>query len=140
MNVATSLLMLMPVIALLGFETWRMIVKKRKRFADRPDLSPEESQRQFNATDLSSVDFQMFIRQIAEATDIPQGKLRPTDRFDLELAPTKGWEFDDGLNLLPEVLQEKFGGDCEDFDLQCSPTVGEMLSVVARVRAATPIE
>jgi len=135
MNAAGTLFALSGVIALVVFATRRMIAKKRERFAGRPNVSPEELQRQFDTTGLSPIEFALFLRQITEATDIPQGKLRPSDRFERELAPVRGWEYDDGLNLLPEMLQEKFGGECRDFDLKRNPTLGELLSAVARVRS-----
>jgi hypothetical protein len=37
----------------------------------------------------------------------PAGCLRPSDRFDVELAPAKGWEFDDGLGRLTAVAEER---------------------------------
>ena len=37
----------------------------------------------------------------------PNGKLCPPDRFEVELAPTKGWEFDDGLEM-PTIWSVKW--------------------------------
>jgi len=77
---------------------------------------------------------QTCLSHVADLTGVPVGKLRPTDRFDTGLAPPRGWEFDDGLGLLPDALQETFGVDAENFDLGQNPTIGDLLSAVARAR------
>ena len=73
-----------------------------------------------------------FLNAIARAADIPRGFIRPKDRFDAELAPEKGWEFDDGIALLPMVLASEFGGTAEEYDLSKNPTVIELFSVTVR--------
>ena len=60
----------------------------------------------------------------------PRGGIRPKDRFDAELASEHGWEFDDGIALLPSVLASEFGGAPEDYDLSKNPTVIGLLTLV----------
>ena len=35
--------------------------------------------------------------ELSSILDVPPGKLLPSDRFDIELAPTKGYEFNDQI-------------------------------------------
>jgi len=42
---------------------------------------------------------------VAEELGIPVGKLRPSDRFDAELAPAWGNEFDSGVAILAYDLK-----------------------------------
>ena len=48
--------------------------------------------------------------EIASATEVPAGLIRPTDRFDQELAPVKGFEIVSKI----EELQEVFTRRCKD--------------------------
>lgn len=73
-----------------------------------------------------------FLDAVARAADIPRGVIRPGDRFDAELAPERGWEFDDGIALLPSVLASEFGGTAEEYDLSKNPTVIELFTLAVR--------
>ena len=112
---------------------WRMLLRKRKRFQDRSDLSCEDLQKLFTATGLDGQEMDDFLEIVAEAAEIPSAKLRPGDRFDGNLAPEKGWELDDGLELLPLALQRRFGGSPEDYDLITNATLVDLLVAVDRV-------
>ena len=126
-------------IALLGgtlivlwflIENWRMLRNKRRRFVHRQALDMGELQSLFPDSRLTLDDFTEFLIYVERATDVPKQYLRPEDRFDTQLAPVRGWEFDDGLILLPEVLQRRFGGDLEAYDLTTSSTLADLLRVV----------
>jgi len=68
------------------------------RFSGRRPLTAEELWREFY--EQRGVPLEMveeILQVIAEAAGVPAGLIRPADRFDSELAPEKGWEFDDGL-------------------------------------------
>ena len=43
-----------------------------------------------------------ILHHVSGEVQMPIGKLRPDDEFKNELAPTKGWEFDNGMSLLFE--------------------------------------
>jgi len=113
-------------------ETARMLRQKRARFRTRPELPLDELERLFSTRTVTRCDLDRFLTRVERATDIPKGKLRPDDRFAVELAPVRGWEFDDGLNLLPLVLQRDFGGSIEDYDLGSDATVKTLLAAVQR--------
>ena len=50
-------------------------------------------------SDVTAADVERTYTWISEATGIPAGALRPGDRFDRELKPRAGWEYDDPLSL-----------------------------------------
>jgi hypothetical protein len=56
---------------------------------------------------ISKVDLEAAFREVGRLLGVPAGCLRPSDRFDVELAPAKGWEFDDGLGRLTAVAEER---------------------------------
>jgi hypothetical protein len=45
------------------------------------------------------------LQEVAAAIHVPATRLRPTDRFSVELAPAKGWEIDDGTALLAQTIR-----------------------------------
>jgi hypothetical protein len=72
--------------------------KRRLRFQDRPDMSKEEFFSTYYAdSGIAKETVFEVLTEIANAIEIPATKIRPADRFDAELAPVKGWEYDDGL-------------------------------------------
>lgn len=81
---------------------------RRNRFEKRADLSIAEAWEGFCKS--NGVPFkaaQEALELIENATGIPRAKLIPGDRFSEELAPAKGWEFDDGLLELGWALEAK---------------------------------
>jgi hypothetical protein len=120
--------------AILWAATNRMIGKKQARLDARSALSAEDLHRAYVASNLSSTDLESIFLLIERATDLPRDKLRPTDGFDRELAPAKGWEFDDGLLLLPSAMQRAFGGTVDEYDLGKNPTIADLVATVSRVK------
>jgi hypothetical protein len=75
--------------------------KKRDRFKDRENLSPEQIFDMFYRETGCPRELVMDLwNEVADVLEIEPGKLRPTDRFDKELAAVEGWEFDDDLTAL----------------------------------------
>jgi hypothetical protein len=48
-----------------------------------------------------------LLHELAGVVGATPGQLRPTDRFDGELAPEKGWEIDDGIYLVYDTWAKK---------------------------------
>ncbi|OGL47350.1 MAG: hypothetical protein A2W05_00965 [Candidatus Schekmanbacteria bacterium RBG_16_38_10] len=72
--------------------------KRRLPFQDRPDMSEEEFfVTYYRDASITKETICHVLKVVANATEIPATKIRPSDRFDRELAPVRGWEFDDGL-------------------------------------------
>ncbi|PTR34830.1 hypothetical protein C8J98_10187 [Luteibacter sp. OK325] len=54
------------------------------------------------------IDFEVFselLTHVSQELGIPRGLLRPTDRFDVELAPGIGNEWDSGIGILVLDMQ-----------------------------------
>lgn len=83
-----------------GVLIWCLVPRRQrlKRFESRPDLSLDQIYSDFFAQrNLPKNQVCELWREVAESLRLPPGKLRPTDRFDQELAPPKGWEHDDEI-------------------------------------------
>lgn len=79
---------------------WNFIPHRRRlaRFADREDLSADSIYRQFFAAKKFPQELVSELwNEVAVPLRVPPGKLRPSDRFDKELAPVEGWAFDDDI-------------------------------------------
>lgn len=77
----------------------RAATLRRQRFHGRRELSRE----QFYSTCYANTGIPMAVvcevLSELEQGGIPAGKALPTDRFDRELAPVEGWEWDDDLSV-----------------------------------------
>jgi hypothetical protein len=111
----------------LAAETWRMNVRKSRRFEQRATLDVQESVREFEADSISTKEFVDFLTIVEEASNISRGKLRPGDRPAVELCPERGWEFDDGINLLTLALYRRFGGEESTFVWDESTSLQDLL-------------
>ena len=109
-----------------------MVRKKWNRFRGRSNVSGNALLSMFRLPGLSDVECEDFLDLIQRLTDIPKGLLRPNDTFEGDLWPEKGWEFDDGLNLLPDAVRRRFGGSRDDYDLASNPTIDALLRAVQR--------
>ncbi|MGH9554460.1 MAG: acyl carrier protein [Terriglobales bacterium] len=97
--VAGCLIAVVGALIWMGFlSIFGIAWKKRTRLAHRRSLRPTEFYRSFYAN--SGIPREVVIRlvkEIAEATEFPEGLIRPEDRFSKELAPLRGWDYmDDG--------------------------------------------
>jgi hypothetical protein len=90
-------------------------------------LSDQELVELFQPCLVPVVDQLAFLEIVERESDVPRALIRPTDRFDLELAPEVGWEFDDGVALIPEIVAQRFGGKPLEYDLKEYPTVRDLL-------------
>ena len=118
------------IVLILLVSTQVMLRKKRARFASRDNLSEDDLIAKFFEPRMSRQIIIGVLEVVSKASDIPMGLLRPTDRFKDELAPERGWEFDDGISLLPLTLSKHFGGDPSDYDLTRHKTIEELIRVV----------
>jgi hypothetical protein len=77
----------------------------QERFKDRIEIPPIDQLRStFNSKDLDVERALAVWEKIAGNLQVSPGKLRLTDRFDIELAPSIGWEFDSTLADLNQQL------------------------------------
>jgi hypothetical protein len=47
------------------------------------------------------------MHEIGSCLHVPPGQLRPADRFAVELAPTKGWDWDDDIAVLMRLAKRR---------------------------------
>jgi len=130
--IAFSIVMLGTIIALI-FGQRTAIRKRRLRFQGRSDMNEEEffSAYYKEAGIVKETVFEV-LRQVADATEIPATRIRPSDRFDRELAPVKGWEFGDGIVEISWFVKRemKKAGVHKPAQLQ---TVDDLIRYVARL-------
>lgn len=94
---------------------WNFIPRRRRleRFSLRENLSLDSIYNQFFAANHLPKGLVLELwNEVASPLHLPPGKLRPTDRFDKELAPVEGWEFDDGtveVHWLAQHRLKKYG-------------------------------
>jgi hypothetical protein len=82
---------------------------RRARLTDREELSVEEFKSRYYATEnIGVTQLGELLEEVARTLNVPRGKLRPTDRFAVELAPEKSWEADDGVGILARLLAKHF--------------------------------
>lgn len=80
------------------------IRRKRQRFADRPALPCDRIyQTYFAESGLDPIDVQESWQELANTLKLDPQRLRPTDRFDRELAPVAGTTKLDELDVLEAV-------------------------------------
>jgi hypothetical protein len=100
MNDAVMILVIGGLAAIGGVLAWNFLPRHRRlaQFADREELSSDSIYRAFFAEqDLPKGLVIELWDEVASPLRLPPGKLRPSDRFDRELAPVRGWEFDDDI-------------------------------------------
>jgi len=118
---------------LLWHGTKKAEVKKLQRLADRDSISAEEFYLKYYVnTDLPKNNVISLLEEIAIATEIPKEKIRPNDRFSLELAPEKGWELDDGLFLFLAKWKKLLAKNNLAIDFNSINTVDDFIRGVGR--------
>lgn len=98
MNVRLWSVLILGLAVTGGVIAWHFIPRRErlKRFENRPELSWEQIYGEFFAgKNLPKALALELWSEVANSLGLPPGKLRPADRFDIELAPPTGWEFDD---------------------------------------------
>lgn len=80
--------------------------KKIMRFSSREELNESKLYEEFFSEYGIKNDVIEILHHVSGETQIPIGILRPNDQLTKELSSEKGWEFDDGSNLLFEYLDK----------------------------------
>lgn len=97
-------------------------------------------QRFYADSDVTLADVEKTYTRISEATGVPAGALRPDDRFDRELKPRAGWEYDDPLHIFSDELAR----DAEKAGLRVKleevATVDDALRLMKRIHESRPRE
>jgi hypothetical protein len=92
------------------------------------------AERFYTGSDVTSADVEHAYTRIAEATGVAPGELRPGDRFDRELKPRAGWEYDDPLHIFSEELARNAASVGLPVKLEEIVTVDDALHLMKRIR------
>ena len=132
------------LVGLLGLALCTIIVwlwnfiplkEKLKRFANREELTLDEIYLQFFASmNLPKESFLELWNEVADSLRLPRGKLRPGDRFDKELAPAKGWEYDDEIADVYWAAQHRLKIADADFDVSKIQTLGNYVEFFSKLK------
>jgi len=121
-----------------GTLVWSILSRRSrvKRFEDRDDVSLDSIfEKSFASRGLSkSVVFELW-REVATFLQLPPGKLRPTDRFDSELSPGKGWEYDDEIADITSLAWRRLKSSGKTIDLPQITTLGEYVEFFASLES-----
>src|SRR5205807_2010205 len=98
-------------------------ILKRRRYRGRKHLSDNELLQLFATPGLDDKDIHMFMLEVSRAIGIRRSLLRPTDRFDAELAPVRWLSYDDGMFLLPEVLESRLTASAGELQFSVSSSL-----------------
>lgn len=127
--VALGILVIAAGAALVWLFGRRAEARRANRFPERPLLEPAELWRDFyRDSEVSLASVETALRLVSEATNVPAGKPRPTDRFATELAPDRGSEFDDGLAEVAWYVESKSKGSSEGLE-----TVDDLIRLLDRL-------
>jgi hypothetical protein len=114
---ALGALVVLGSAAVIWFFGRKANAQRVARFQNRANLEPGEFWREFYPEgEVSLQSVEQALRLVSEATEVPPGRLRPEDRFAVELAPERGWEFDDGLAEISWDLEAMKKGSSEGIE------------------------
>jgi hypothetical protein len=94
------------------------------------------AQRFYAGSDVTPADVERAYKRIAEATGVPAGVLRPDDRFDRELKPQAGWEYDDPIYIFSDQLARDAASAGVALKLEELTTVDDAVHVLKRIHDA----
>ncbi len=110
------------------------IRRKRKRFAHRSALPCDRIyQTYFAESGLDQIDVQESWQELATTLKLDSQRLRPTDRFDRELAPVAGTTKLDELDVLEAVLAIRVRArSLQAVDLETLDTIDDYIRATSR--------
>lgn len=112
--------------------------QKRRVDPQREDLDFGTIVQRFYArTGVTTADVERAHTRISEATGVPAGALRPDDRFDRELEPRAGWEYDDPISIFGDELARDAASAGLAMKLEEVATVGDAVLLMKRIHDVT---
>lgn len=103
--------------------------RRADRFSERSAVDPVDLWRaRYEESGVSRASVESALRLVSSATGVPVGRIRPEDRFAVELAPERGWEFDDGLAEISWYVESKSKGSSADVE-----TVDDLIRLLDRL-------
>ena len=108
--------------------------KKIARFSDRETFSFDEIyEKYFSGQNIPKDIVAKLWVELADTLELPSGKLRPTDSFHSDLAPEKGWEFDDQLGAVTALVIARFKKIGKTPDFSEIKTIMDYIIIQAKI-------
>jgi hypothetical protein len=92
------------------------------------------TERFYVGSNVTTADVEQAYTRISNATGVPPGELRPDDRFDRDLKPRGGWEYDDPLHIFSDELAHDAASAGVPVKLEEIITVDDALHLMRRIR------
>jgi hypothetical protein len=90
----------------------RALLSRAKPIVRRPELTVGEIHDSYYADSPISQDvLGRALEEISQDLGVPLGKVRPEDRFDVELGPSPGWQYDDDVADVMAQARDSRKGD-----------------------------
>lgn len=123
--------LLLTVLISAGLLGRRADQRRRQRLSSRESLDDAWTH-YMDHEEVSRESVDIVLKSVTKAIGVAPGKLAPTDRFGVELAPDRGWEYDDGLAEVEWDLRA-----LGLRDLRSAQTLGDLARLVdAHLRAS----
>ena len=103
------------------------------RFAERASLDFSTFYQNYYEGKVERSKVEELLAHVAHELSIPMDKLLPTDRFDVELRPARGWEFDSGKGILMIELDKLARAKSRPLDTRMIATLDDYLKAMAEV-------
>jgi hypothetical protein len=128
MNAAVAVAIIAGGVVVSSVLFWNFAPRRLRsnRLAGRSDLSLDRLHKEFfEQQNLPKELVFELLKEIADSLRLPPGKLRSTDRFDQELSPPKGWEYDDETLDIQWAAERRLKQSGRQIDLSQIKTVGD---------------
>jgi len=109
---------------------------QKRRFQKKREVLDFGSitERFYAGGNVTTADVEQAYTRISDATGVPAGELRPNDRFDRELKPRAGWEYDDPLHIFSDELARDAASVGVPLKLEEIVTVDDALHLMKHIR------
>lgn len=121
------------ICVLLGmYAEYVRLRKKKYRFADRENLPIEEIYlRYYSGSGLATDSVLDIWKGLSKCFSIAPGLLRPSDRFDTQLAPVRGFPTEDELIDVEEYICERAARLGVSFEMNKLETLDDVIRLLA---------
>ena len=123
-------------LSVAGVLVWEYLTRRerRKRLSGRRDLPLETVYTEFFAAYRLPKELVLDLwKEVATSFGMPPGLLRPSDRFDKELGPVKGLEFDDDIIVLEQRAKMRLHKLAVKVDLSKIETVRDYVELFCKL-------
>lgn len=132
----TTLIVISTVALVAGFLLLGVRRERRTladRFAGRVAIDFDTFFQRYYSGKIDRLTVEELLRHVADELSLPAEKLLPSDRFDVELRPVRGWELDSGKGILLVELDKLARAKGSQVDLQTIVTLDDYLNAMAKV-------